>query len=90
MTSVWVRKLGGSLVDCEALAPKAEEHCRALIARGVPRERAELQAARSVVSADLADLASGGSEAARAQLVEIWLDPVHRWRDSLAELDLST
>lgn len=79
MTSAWVKRLGGGLVDCESLLPSAEAHCRMLIARGASRERAEQQAARSAVSAALADLASGGSEAARAQLVEIWLDPVHRW-----------
>lgn len=75
----WVQRLGRHHVDPWTACARAEERQRGLIAAGVPAGRAAERAARDAVSSQLVVRARGGDAGARAQLVEIWLDPVHRW-----------
>jgi RNA polymerase sigma-70 factor (ECF subfamily) len=79
MIRTWVQRLGRHHVDPWTAQARAEERYQALLARGVPAARAAERAARDAVSVQLVERARAGDRGARDQLVEIWLDPVHRW-----------
>lgn len=79
MTRPWVLRFGRHLIDPWTATERAEVLYRDLVARGMSAERAAEVAARNAVSEQLVGATLRGERQARDQLVEIWLDPVHRW-----------